>query len=205
MQHGTLRGGHDVDVLGADDHIDGHIVAEALVDALELRIHEAHQAVLHHGTVEDVALADKVGHEAVLRFVIYIGRRTYLLYHALAHHHDGVAQCERLLLVVGDVDEGDAQRLVHLLELHLHVLAHLEVQCGKGFVEQEHGGLVHDGACYGHALLLSARERVHVAMLIVRHAHHLQGASHLVLYDVGLGLLQLQAEGDVVVYVEVWK
>ena len=54
------------------------------------------------------------------------------------------------------IDEGDAELLVHFLELYLHVLAHLQVKSCKRLVQKKHLRLVHDGTCNGHTLLLTA-------------------------------------------------
>ena len=108
-----------------------------------------------------------------------------------------------LLLVVGDVDEGDAQLLVHLLQLDLHVLAHLEVQRGEGLVQEEHLGLVHDGAGDGDTLLLAAGEGLHVAVLVVGHGHELENLADALVDLLLRHLLQLEAEGDVLIHIQV--
>ena len=158
---------------------------------------------MHHDAVQDVAFAYEVGHKGVDRFVVDVYRGACLLYLTLAHDDNRVAQRERFFLVVGDVYESDAQLLMHLFQFHLHVLAHFQVEGGKRLVEEQHFGFVDDGAGYGHTLLLSAGEGVHVAVFIVGHAHHAERLFHL-LFDGGGGeLLQFEAEGNVVEYVEV--
>ena len=200
-----IRGFEDVDVLRTDYDVHLCTVAETGIHAVELVFAEAGEPVVHHDTVQYVALADEVGYEGVDRLVVDVCRSADLLYPAFAHHDDGVAQGEGLFLVVGDVYEGDAQLLVHLFEFHLHVLAHLQVEGGKGLVEEQHFGFVDDGTGYGNALLLSAGEGVHVAVFIVGHAHHAERLLHF-LFDSGGGeLLQLEAESNVVEYVEVGK
>ena len=164
---------------------------------------ERDAAVADHAALEDVAFADEVRHEAVDRLVVDVHGGADLLDAALVEDDHGVGEGEGLLLVVGDVDEGDAELLVHLLELDLHVLAHLEVQGGEGLVEEEHLGLVHDGAGDGDALLLAAGEGFHVAVLVVGHGHELEDLADALL-DLVLGhFLELEAEGDVVVDVQV--
>ena len=54
------------------------------------------------------------------------------------------------------IDEGDAELLVHLLELYLHVLPHLQVEGSQRLVKKKYSRLVHDGAGYGHTLLLTS-------------------------------------------------
>src|SRR5690606_13883434 len=78
-----------------------------------------------HGALELVAVAHEAGHEAVARrFVQRVGG-TDLLDDALVEHRDAVAHGQGLALVVGDVDECDAQLPVQRLELELHVFAQL--------------------------------------------------------------------------------
>ena len=199
---GLLVAVHDVDVLGTEHHVNGLVLLEARVDASELLAHEAHQTILQHGALQYITLADKISHEAVLRLVVDVGGGANLLDDAIVHHHDGIAQGQRLFLVVGDVDEGDAQRLMHVLQFELHVLAHLQVEGGEGLVEEQHLGLVDDGAGNGHTLLLSTRQAVHVAFLIIRHAHHLQRFAHGGIHLLRGHAAQLQSEGDVVKHVQ---
>ena len=118
--------------------------------------YETDLAVADHRTVQDVALTDEIRYEGIDRLVVDVGRSADLLDAALVHHDDGVAEGQSLLLVVGYVYEGDAQLLVHFLELDLHVLAHLEVKGGEGLVQQEDLGLVDDGAGDGDTLLLAS-------------------------------------------------
>ena len=69
-----------------------------------------------------------------------------------------VAHRQRLLLVVGDVDEGDADLALDALELDLHLLAQLEVERAERLVEQQHLRAVDDRARERDALALPARE-----------------------------------------------
>ena len=89
---------------------------------------------LHHA-VQDVGLADEIGHEGVGGLVINVLRAAHLLDGAALHHHHGVRHGEGFLLVVGDVDEGDLQALLDALELDLHLFAQLEVQRAEGLVQ----------------------------------------------------------------------
>ena len=104
---------------------------------------------------------------------------------------------------MGHIDEGDAEFLVHFLQLYLHILAHLEVKGGKRLVEEQYLRLVHKGPCYGDALLLTAGEGLHVTVFVVGHTHHLEHPAHPLVHLVGRHLLELEAEGNVVVNVKV--
>ena len=154
-QLSRIRGVEDIDVFRTDNHIHRRIGTEALIDTVERTSGKAHLLVLNHRTVEDVTFTDKVGHEGIGRFIINIHRSTNLLNLALAHHHDGITQRKRLFLVMRYIHEGDAQLLVHFLQFHLHVLAHLQVERSQRFVQQQHFRLIHDGTRNSHTLLLS--------------------------------------------------
>ena len=60
-----------------------------------------------------------------------------LLHLALVHDRDARRQRHRLDLVVGDIDDGGADPLVQLLDLHAHLDAQLGVEIGERLVEQE--------------------------------------------------------------------
>ena len=62
----------------------------------------------------------------------------HLVHRALAHHRDAVGHRQRLVLVVGDEDERDADLALNALELDLHRLAQLEVERRERLVEQQH-------------------------------------------------------------------
>ena len=67
-----------------------------------------------------------------------------------------VRQRQRLGLVVGDVDGGDADLALQALELAAHLVAQLGVEIGQRLVEQKQPRLVHDRARERHPLLLAA-------------------------------------------------
>ena len=71
-------------------------------------------------------------------------------------HRDLVGQRQRLGLVVGDVDGGDAEPLLQALELDPHLLAQLGVEIGQRLVEQQDLRLAHQAAREGEPLLLAA-------------------------------------------------
>ena len=75
---------------------------------------------------------------------------------------------------MGDVDKSGAEGRLQLLELDLHVLAQLEVECAQRLVEQQQRGLQHQAAGNRHALALPARQLVHALVLHARQADTLQ-------------------------------
>ncbi len=122
-----------------------------------------------HGEVPTAPLgqvgdAHEAGHELRRRVLVDFDRGTDLLDAAVAEDGDAIAHRQRLFLVVGDVDEGDAHLLLDPLQLDLHLLAQLEVEGAQRLVEQEHAGAVHDGPGKRHPLTLPAGELARLAL-----------------------------------------
>ena len=115
----------------------------------------------------------------------------------MVHDDDAVAHGQRLLLIVGDVDEGDAGALLNALELDLHILAQLEVERAERLVEQQHARLADECTRDGDTLLLAAGQAGHIARLEAGKADERE---HFARFQLDLGrihLLDVQAEGDV--------
>ncbi len=202
LEHAHV-GADDHDVLGADDHVHHLVFRKALVHAGELLAGHHHQFVLEHDAGEQIALADEVGHEGVLRLVVDALGVADLLDAAVVHHHDGIGHGEGFFLIVGDVEEGDAQFLLHALQFQLHLLTQLQIQRAQRLVQQKHLRLVDQRAGDGNALLLAAGKRLHGALFVALHLDEAQHAVHA-LSDLRLGqFAQLEAEGDVVKDVQV--
>ena len=81
----------------------------------------------------------------------------------VARDHAEIGQRHRLLLVVGDVDEGGADALLDGLQLVLHLAPELEVERAERLVEQQHRRLDHERAGERHALALAAGKLVRPA------------------------------------------
>ena len=81
-----------------------------------------------------------------------------LLDAAALEDREPVAHRQRLVLVVGDVDEGDADLPLERLELDLHLLAELQVEGAERLVEEQDARAVDQRAGEGHALALAAGE-----------------------------------------------
>jgi hypothetical protein len=92
----------------------------------------------------------------------------------VVHHGDGVGHGHGLLLVVRDVDEGQAHLGLDPLELDLHLTAQLEVEGAERLVEQEHLGAVDQGPGHGDPLLLTTGELGRLARGQVISLHELQ-------------------------------
>ena len=107
--------------------------------------------------------ADERGDEAVRRRVVELDGRADLLDDPLVEDRHAVGDGERLLLVVGHKDRGDAELSLQREQLAAHVDAQLRVEIGKRLVEQQHLGLDRDGASERDTLLLATRELARAA------------------------------------------
>ena len=201
-QH-ALFDGHDVHVLGTDDDVHVLVFGKALVHARERVARERHAEVLAHNAVDNVALADKIGHESILRLIINIERRADLLDLALGHDDDRVGHAQRFFLIVRDEHERDAGGLLDVFELLLHVLAQLQVERGERFVEQQHARTAHERTRNGDALLLSAGQTRDVAALEARELDEREHLVDLLLDLVARQLLLAQRKRHVFKHVQV--
>ena len=97
-----------------------------------------------------------------------------------------------------NIYECNAEVSLHLLELDLHLLTHLEVERAERLVEEQDARTVDDGSCYGNSLHLTAGQLVDVSLAVIREADLRQGCVYSLL-DLLLGdLLDLQAECDII-------
>ncbi len=144
--------------------------------------------------------ADEARDEGRGRALVDRLRVRHLLDHAAVHHGDPVGHRQRLLLVVGHVDERDAHVALDPLQLNLELLAQLEVERAERLVEQQHGRAVHERACERDALLLAARELRGPAPGLGRQPDALELLGHAPL-DLGLvDLLALEPERHVLLH-----
>lgn len=104
-----------------------------------------------------------------------------------------------------DIDKGDLQRLLHPLELDLHLLAQLEVERAERLVEEQDARMVDERARDRHALLLAARQLVDVAAVVAGEVHQVEHLPHAGLALVFRQLFELEAELHVLEHVEVRK
>ena len=153
------------------------------------------------GLFQTVDVADEVADELGLGVIVDLIGRTDLLDVALVEYGDAVGQGQGFLLIVGDVDGGDAEIPLHLFQLVAQLYAQLGVQIGQGFVHADDGGARYQRAGNGYALLLAAGQLAdRLFQLLIGKIYLLGDVTHL-LVDLGLAqLLDFQAEGDVVVY-----
>ena len=131
------------------------------------RVRGAHRPERGHGLeravggladppAQHVVLADEGRDERRARRVVEPVGAIDLLDAALRHDRDPVRHRQRFALVVGDVDEGDADLALDLAQFGAHVLAELEVERRERLVEQQHGRLDREGAGDRDPLALAA-------------------------------------------------
>ena len=120
--------------------------------------HLAAGADRHAG--DDVHRADERGDEQRGRPGVDVLRRADLVDAAAAHDADAVGDHQRLFLVVGHVEGGDAERALEVPDVVAQLDAQLRVQVGQRLVHQEDLRVDHHRAGQRHALLLPARQLV---------------------------------------------
>ena len=192
----------DIHVLRTDDDVDRLVGGKALVHALELAAEEFDHVVLQHDAVENIGFADEVRDECVLRLVVNILRLADLLDFALVHDDDGVGHGQRFFLIVRDIYKCNPHSLLDVLQLVLHVLAQAQVERAQRLVEQQHLRAVDQRAGDGHTLLLAAGQTRHLAVFKALQADDFQHLGHALVNFVLLDLCNAQAEGDIVVHVQ---
>ena len=114
--------------------------------------------------LDEIHAAEEVGDLAVDRALVDLLGRGDLRDPAAEHHGDAVGHGERLVLVVGDQHEGDADRLLQAAQLDLHLLAQLLVERRQRLVEQQHLRPHHQRAGQRDALALAAGQLVRAAL-----------------------------------------
>ena len=154
------------------------------------------------GAGDEVRRADELGDELVGRALVDLPRLAQLHHAAGLHDGDVRGQRQRLDLVVGDVDRGDAQLALQPLELVAQRLAQLRVEVGQRLVEQQQRRLDDQGAGQREALLLTAGQLGRLAPglrgELHRGEHPLDALGDLLLGGPVGALAHLQGERDVV-------
>src|SRR5436190_30362 len=128
--------------------------------------------------VQHVRGADEAGDGGVLGPLVDRRRRADLLDLALVGDGEPVTHRQRLLLVVGHVDERDpdlANGALDPLQLDLHLLAQLQVEGAQWLVEQQHLGMVDERPRECDALPLAARELDRLAIAEARELYDPEG------------------------------
>src|SRR5262249_1713819 len=151
----------------------------------------------HELARDDVGRPDELVDEKRLRPVVDFSGRGHLLDRSARHHRDAVRHGQRLLLVVGDEDGGDAVRALQALDLDLHVEAQILVERAERLVEQQHLRIGGKAARERGALLLAAGELARLALGELAHVHQRKHLGHARADALARPLLPLEAVGDV--------
>ena len=106
---------------------------------------------------------------------------------------------------MGDVNERNAERVMHLLELDLHFLAHLEIQRAERLVEEQDRRFIDKGSRDRDPLLLTAGERRDGAALEAFQIDQVEDLLDLSLYLGLLHLLLTKTEGDILINIHMRK
>ena len=125
-------------------------------------------------SLEHVGDTDEPGDEARRRALVDVGRRAHLFDAAAIEHREAIAHRERFFLVVRDVDEGEPDLSLDLLQLDLHRLTELQVERAQRLVEQQNLRPHHQGTRERDPLSLTAGELSRLPVAVFREAHHLQ-------------------------------
>ena len=192
----------DLELLGAHHRVAALSGVEAVRLGFDrdaaVQLDLAGGAALLDGARHQVGDADEARHEGGRRPLVDLLGVVDLLDPASVHDRDPVGHRQRLLLVVGHVDERDPDVALDLLQLYLQALAQLQVERAEGLVQQQDLGQVDQRPGQRHALLLAARELGGPPVGLAGQPDALELLVHAPL---GLGLVHLlapEAEGDVV-------
>ena len=115
--------------------------------------------------IDEVLEADEVRDELGLRVRVDLLRAIQLLDDAVVHDRDLITDREALLLVMGDVDRGEAELLLQLPDLNTHLHAELRVEVTERLVEEHEIRLDDHRTGEGYTLTLSAGHLLRQALL----------------------------------------
>ena len=111
--------------------------------------------------------------------LIDLPRCADLLKLAVVHDDDPIAHGQGFFLIMGHVDEGDAEVFLKRLELQLHLLAQLQIQRPQRLIQKEQFRVVGEGSGDGNTLLLPAGELVRLPLSHLSELNQLQHGVHL--------------------------
>jgi len=152
---------------------------------------------------EKVVRTHEGRHEPVQRAVVDVPGRADLLHHAIEHHADLVGDRERLLLVVRDIDRGDAEFLLQPPDVAPQVHPQLGIEVGQRLVHQQHLGADHQRPRQAHTLLLAAAELVRQPLGQGVELHCPEHLVHTLAHLLRRHLALHQTERDVVEHAQV--
>jgi hypothetical protein len=152
----------ELDALGTDDDLrrSRHLGLAGVGVELEPLDRDPAAPVLRTsgGGIHEVRHAQEVCDEESHRILVHVAWSAHLLHVARVHDRESVGHRQRLLLVMGDVEERDAHLLLERLQLDLQGLAQLGIEGAERLVEEQHRRVENERASEGDPLLLTARE-----------------------------------------------
>ena len=124
--------------------------------------------------IDKVNQTDEVGNHFVGRLGIDFVRRTDLLYNAGTHNNYAVAHCHCFALIVGYINNGDAQFLLNSKDFKAHGFTQLSIQVRQRFVQQQQAGLCYQSARQSYTLLLTAGQLMRITLAVFAQMNQLQ-------------------------------
>ena len=131
-----------------------------------------------HRAVQTIVLAYELGDEGILRPFVEFGRRRKLLHDTVLEYSNTVGHGESLTLVVRDIDHGNRQLFMQVLDLILHLLAQLLVEGAQGFIHEDEIGVENKCARHRDPLLLTSRQLGWPAVTERRQLNHVENPLH---------------------------
>ena len=98
---------------------------------------------------------------------------------------------------MGDINGGDTEFIMQAADFEAHFLPQIGIEVRERFIQQQHGGLHHNGAGQRHTLLLAAGKLGRVAPRQVAHFHHIQNLSYAALYFIAGEFAECQPKADI--------
>ena len=154
---------------------------------------------------DDIRLADEIRDEFRGRRLVKRIRAAVLRDLALVHDDDAVGNRQSLVLIMGNIDGGEAKALLQLADFGAHATAQAGVEVRQRLVQQKDLRLQHQSPRYRDALLLAARQFGRKPFPETAKAHEIEA---LVGRRLGLGPSHpagFEPVGDVFDHRHMWK
>ena len=154
--------GFEFDPFGADGHGGGlaHLAHIHRGGVDHVAIGQPHRRLVAlkrgDGAAKRVIFANEARDKAVIGAFIQGRWRGQLLDAAIVEDGDAVRHGQRLALIVGHINHGDAKTFVQGLDFKLHMFTQLLVQSPQRFIHQHQFRIEDQCARQGDALLLAA-------------------------------------------------
>src|SRR5665811_727038 len=147
-----------------------------------------------------VAAPKKAGGVGACWFLVDVARCADLPDVAELHEDDAIGKRQRFLLIVGDINRGQSQRVVKPAYLRAHLQPELGVEIAQRFVHEHDSRLGDDGAGDGDALLLATGKLCRVFLAMLAQMDQVQDLVNSLVTFGFWDSLHLQAKSDVAFY-----